>query len=107
MATKFQLEAKQAQGEDVSEKLADELKKLQKNIDTDKESSGQPSTDVDFDAVISGGGNGNKRSIAVVARQVRNGNASDSESDEGDLTDGDLTDGDETEGDLTDDEFDA
>ncbi|KAJ4986262.1 hypothetical protein SVAN01_08197 [Stagonosporopsis vannaccii] len=57
MATKLQLEAKQAQGEDVSAKLADELKKLNNNIATDKENAGNPSTALPFDAAVSGGGN--------------------------------------------------
>jgi hypothetical protein len=56
MATKLQLEAKQAQGEDVSEKLADELKKLNNNIATDKAQAGSPSTALPFTAAISGGG---------------------------------------------------
>ncbi|CAI6342257.1 unnamed protein product [Periconia digitata] len=54
-ATKLQLEAKQAQGEDVADKLADELKKLNNNIATDKKNAGQPSTALPFDATISGG----------------------------------------------------
>ncbi|KAF2019430.1 hypothetical protein BU24DRAFT_459103 [Aaosphaeria arxii CBS 175.79] len=57
MATKIQLESKQANGEDVSAKLADELKKLNNNIATDTKNAGQASTAVDFDATISGGGN--------------------------------------------------
>lgn len=57
MATKIELEAKQAQGEDVSAKLADESKKLDNNIATDKKNAGNPSTALPFDATISGGGN--------------------------------------------------
>ncbi|PVH96952.1 hypothetical protein DM02DRAFT_658752 [Periconia macrospinosa] len=53
-ATKLQLEAKQAQGEDVAAKLAEELKKLNNNIATDKASAGQASTALPFDATISG-----------------------------------------------------
>jgi hypothetical protein len=54
MATKLQLEAKQAQGDDVSDKLAEELKKLNTNIAADKARAGSPST-----ASISGGGDAN------------------------------------------------
>ncbi|KZM19401.1 uncharacterized protein EKO05_0009051 [Ascochyta rabiei] len=56
MATKIELEAKQAQGEDVAAKLEDETKKLNNNIATDKESAGKPSTALPFDASITGGG---------------------------------------------------
>lgn len=68
MATKIQLEAKQAQGEDVSAKLADELTKLNNNIATDKENAGNPSTALPFDAAVSGGG-------AVAAGAGNNANA--------------------------------
>lgn len=57
MATKIELEAKQAQGEDVADKLAAELKKLNNNIALDQEAAGQASTAVAFDGTISGGGN--------------------------------------------------
>ncbi|KAF2845500.1 hypothetical protein T440DRAFT_265751 [Plenodomus tracheiphilus IPT5] len=57
MATKIQLQAKQAQGDDsVAEKLADETKKLNNNIATDKKNAGQTSIAESFDATISGGG---------------------------------------------------
>ncbi|KAF2703621.1 hypothetical protein K504DRAFT_342594, partial [Pleomassaria siparia CBS 279.74] len=56
MATKIELEAKAAQGEDTSAKLAEELKKLQNNIDADVAAAGQASTALPFDATISGGG---------------------------------------------------
>ncbi|KAJ4366071.1 hypothetical protein N0V95_000298 [Ascochyta clinopodiicola] len=56
MATKLQLEAKQAQGEDVAAKLDDELKKLDNNIATDKKNAGKPSTALPFDATITGEG---------------------------------------------------
>lgn len=73
MATKFELMAKQAQGEDVSAKLDEELKKLNKNISVDKANAGSPSTAVLFDATISGGsgaattGNKNAASKNVAA----------------------------------------
>lgn len=57
VATKLQLEAKQAQGEDVSAKLEEELTKLNNNIATDKQNAGKPSTALPFDAAVSGGGN--------------------------------------------------
>lgn len=57
MATKIELEAKQAQGEDVADKLAAELKKLNNNIATDEKNAGQTSIAEPFDATISGGGN--------------------------------------------------
>jgi hypothetical protein len=57
MATKLQLEAKQAQGDDVAEKLADELKKLNTNIAADAARAGSPSKALPFTAAISGGGN--------------------------------------------------
>ena len=57
MATKIELEAKQAQGEDVAAKLEEELTKLNNNIATDQENAGNPSTALPFDAAISGGGN--------------------------------------------------
>ena len=56
MATKIELEAKQAQGENVAAKLEDELKKLNNNIATDKKNAGKSSTALPFDATISGGG---------------------------------------------------
>lgn len=55
MATKIQLEAKMAQGEDVAEKLAEETTKLNNNIKTDKGNAGQVSIAESFDATISGG----------------------------------------------------
>ena len=57
MATKIELEAKQAQGEDVAAKLDEELTKLNNNIATDQENAGNPSTALPFDATITGGGN--------------------------------------------------
>jgi hypothetical protein len=59
MATKLQLEAKQAQGDDVSDKLAEELKKLNTNSAADKARAGSPSTALPFTASISGGGDAN------------------------------------------------
>lgn len=56
MASKIELEAKQAQGEDVADKLADETTKLNNNIATDKKNAGNPSTALPFDAAITGGG---------------------------------------------------
>lgn len=56
MATKIQLEAKQAQGQDVAAKLADETKKLNNNIATDTKNAGNPSTALPFDANITGEG---------------------------------------------------
>jgi cell division protein FtsB len=52
MATVIKLEAQEAQGEDVAAKLAEETKKLDNNIATDKKSAGQPSTAVPFEAAI-------------------------------------------------------
>ncbi|KAH7177054.1 small secreted protein [Dactylonectria macrodidyma] len=49
-ATILKLEAQQAQGEDVSEKLATEQQKLQNNIDQDEEAAGLASTFLSFDA---------------------------------------------------------
>ncbi|CAO2654580.1 Nn.00g113130.m01.CDS01 [Neocucurbitaria sp. VM-36] len=58
MATKIELEAKQAQGDDsVAAKLEDELAKLNNNIAIDTENAGQTSIAEPFDATISGGGN--------------------------------------------------
>jgi hypothetical protein len=53
MATVIKLEAQQAQGADVAEKLAAETTKLDNNIATDKKNAGNPSTAVPFDADIS------------------------------------------------------
>jgi hypothetical protein len=53
MATVIKLEAQQAQGADVAEKLATETTKLDNNIATDKKNAGNPSTAVPFDADIS------------------------------------------------------
>jgi hypothetical protein len=53
MATVIKLEAQQAQGDDsVTTKLAEETKKLDNNIATDKKNAGQASTAVPFDAAI-------------------------------------------------------
>lgn len=56
MATKIELEAKQAQGEDVAAKLEEELTKLNNNIAADKKNAGSPSTALPFDATITGAG---------------------------------------------------
>lgn len=56
MATKIELEAKQAQGEDVAAKLKEELTKLNNNIAADKKNAGNPSTALPFDAAITGAG---------------------------------------------------
>jgi hypothetical protein len=56
MATKIELEAKQAQGEDVAAKLKEELTKLNNNIAADTKNAGNPSTALPFDANITGGG---------------------------------------------------
>ncbi|PSN62273.1 hypothetical protein BS50DRAFT_533300, partial [Corynespora cassiicola Philippines] len=56
MATKIELEAKAAQGEDVAAKQEEELTKLNNNIATDVENAGAASQAVTFDATISGGG---------------------------------------------------
>ncbi|KAH7394922.1 hypothetical protein DE146DRAFT_65401 [Phaeosphaeria sp. MPI-PUGE-AT-0046c] len=52
MATVIKLEAQGAQGQDVAAKLAEETKKLDNNIATDKKDAGKASTAVPFDAVI-------------------------------------------------------
>ncbi|KAI0023891.1 small secreted protein [Xylariomycetidae sp. FL0641] len=46
----FKLTAQQAQGEDVAEKLAEEQKKLDSNVQQDEDEAGNPSTAVSFDA---------------------------------------------------------
>ncbi|KAG4261647.1 hypothetical protein FPRO04_13128 [Fusarium proliferatum] len=52
-ATILKLEAQQAQGEDVADKLAEENKKLQNNISQDKDEAGKASTFLAFDATTS------------------------------------------------------
>lgn len=54
-ATKIELEAKLAQGEDVGDKLEEELTKLNNNIAIDEKNAGLATTAVDFDAEIMGG----------------------------------------------------
>lgn len=49
-ATVIELQAKAAQGEDTSAKLAAEQKKLDNNIALDTAAAGQPSTKLSFDA---------------------------------------------------------
>ncbi|KAF4463134.1 small secreted [Fusarium albosuccineum] len=49
-ATILKLEAQQAQGEDVADKLEEENTKLQNNISQDEEAAGQASTFLSFDA---------------------------------------------------------
>ena len=51
-ATVLKLQAQAAQGQDVTEKLATEQTKLNKNIELDEAEAGQPSTALAFDAVI-------------------------------------------------------
>lgn len=90
MATKLELEAKQAQGEDVSAKLEEELKKLNNNIATDKENAGSPSTALPFDATVSGGGN-----VAASAGNNAasgNDNANDDNANDGNANDGNAND---------------
>lgn len=65
MASKIELEAKQAQGEDVADKLAEETTKMNTNIATDTKNAGQVSIAESFDATISGGGN-----VAAAAANV-------------------------------------
>ncbi|KAF1928062.1 uncharacterized protein M421DRAFT_5712 [Didymella exigua CBS 183.55] len=55
-ATKIQLLAQQAQGQDVAARMTEELAKLNTNIATDKKNAGNPSTALPFDATITGGG---------------------------------------------------
>ncbi|KAL5115081.1 hypothetical protein ACEQ8H_006996 [Pleosporales sp. CAS-2024a] len=52
-ASVIKLQAQQAQGQDVATKLAEETKKLNNNIATDKNNAGKASTAVPFDANIS------------------------------------------------------
>ncbi|KAG8169591.1 hypothetical protein KVR01_000336 [Diaporthe batatas] len=52
-ATIKKLEAQQAQGEDVADKLAEEQKKLNNNIAQDEAEAGNASTNVQFDGTIS------------------------------------------------------
>lgn len=54
-ATIKKLEAQQAQGEDVADKLADEQKKLDNNIAQDEAAAGNASTNLEFDGTISAG----------------------------------------------------
>ncbi|GKU21397.1 unnamed protein product [Fusarium langsethiae] len=49
-ATVLKLEAQQAQGDDVADKLEEENKKLQNNIAQDQEAAGQASTFLSFNA---------------------------------------------------------
>ncbi|RGP77051.1 small secreted [Fusarium longipes] len=49
-ATILKLEAQQAQGDDVADKLEEEKKKLQNNIAQDQEAAGQASTFLSFNA---------------------------------------------------------
>ena len=55
-ATVIKLMAQQAAGKDVADQLADETKKLNNNIATDKKNAGQVSIAESFDATISGSG---------------------------------------------------
>lgn len=48
----MKLEAQQAQGEDVADKLAEEQTKLDNNIKQDKAEAGNTATAVSFDASI-------------------------------------------------------
>ncbi|KAG9194502.1 hypothetical protein G6011_04537 [Alternaria panax] len=58
MATVIKLQAQQAQGDDsVADKLAEEMTKLNNNIEQDTAAAGQVSIAEPFDATISGGGN--------------------------------------------------
>jgi hypothetical protein len=57
MATVIKLQAQQAQGEDVADTLAEEMTKLNNNIQLDTAAAGQVSIAEPFDATISGGGN--------------------------------------------------
>jgi hypothetical protein len=57
MATVIKLQAQQAQGEDVADSLAEEMTKLNNNIQQDTAAAGQISIAEPFDATISGGGN--------------------------------------------------
>ncbi|KAF2649373.1 hypothetical protein K491DRAFT_582759, partial [Lophiostoma macrostomum CBS 122681] len=50
MATKIELEAQAAQGEDTAAKLEEELTKLKNNIALDQDAAGQASTALNFDA---------------------------------------------------------
>lgn len=56
MATVIKLQAQQAQGDDVAEKLAEETKKLDTNVALDTAAAGQVSIAEPFDAKISGSG---------------------------------------------------
>jgi hypothetical protein len=107
MATKIELEAKQAQGEDVSAKLEDELKKLNNNIATDQENAGNPSTALPFDATISGGGNvaaGTGNNAAAGNNNANNANQNDAAADEEDAAADDNTNDDNTNNDNVQDD---
>lgn len=52
-ATVLKLQAQAAQGEDVSDKLAEEMKKLNNNIQQDEDEAGRESTFLSFDATTS------------------------------------------------------
>lgn len=49
-ATMLKLQIQQAQGQDVTAKMAEEQKKLNNNIVQDQEAAGQPATFLSFDA---------------------------------------------------------
>lgn len=48
----MKLQAQEAQGEDVADKLAEEQTKLDNNIQQDTDEAGNTATAVDFDATI-------------------------------------------------------
>ncbi|KAF2129471.1 hypothetical protein P153DRAFT_290808 [Dothidotthia symphoricarpi CBS 119687] len=83
MATKLELMAKQAQGEDVAAKLATELKKLNNNISIDKASAGSASTALPFTASISGGSKASSKtkSKAAVVNTAADEDEEDAEDD--------------------------
>lgn len=98
-ATVLKLQAQQAQGSDVAEKLATEQKKLDNNIALDTAAAGQTSTALTFDATIKGsaaraGGNpaGNKRQDAQQVNDDSDDDSDDESDDEAQSVDSDSDD---------------
>ncbi|KAJ4379817.1 hypothetical protein N0V86_005001 [Didymella sp. IMI 355093] len=101
MATKIQLEAKQAQGEDVAAKLEEELTKLNNNIATDTKNAGKASTALPFDADITGAGAatagagaGNRAAVGNNKNTNQNGAAADVNADDDSAIDDNVNDDD-------------
>ncbi|KAF2006418.1 hypothetical protein P154DRAFT_518031 [Amniculicola lignicola CBS 123094] len=114
MATKIELEAKAAQGEDTSAKLAEELTKLNNNIELDAAVAGEASTAVPFDATISGGGsvtvgagNANNNVAAGDETEVATGDEEEVDAEEADADQADADQADAEEAQTEENEADA